>query len=134
MANTQLKRYRPGKFADPELDIAIKTAYDQIYTVGDQSIAGVQNNQGLASGVTTVTGSQNGIATGLATVTNIVASIDSEGVALNEWVNPRPTPNAPGLIDLYVWKPTAAGDNTPIASTTPRLVRWIAIGSRVSTV
>ena len=130
MADTQIKRYRPHVYQDPSLDLDLKTAYDQIYTLEDQSVQGVVNNQALASGSTDVLGSQNGIETGLATVTNVVASLDGGGAALNEWVNARPTPNVKGAISLAVWKPTAAGDTTPIASTTTRTVRWIAVGTR----
>lgn len=130
MADTQTKRFRPKAFSDPELDIAFKVAYDQLYTLNDSAVLSVGvNNSGLASGVAKVTGSQNGIATGLATVTNVVVSLDSGGSPLNEWVNGNPTTRQAGKIDIQVWKPTAAGNNTPIASTTERTVRWLAFGT-----
>lgn len=126
MASNTTNRYRPKKFADPELDIALKTIFDIHYTLDDQAIIGVvTRNQALASGSTMVTGSQNSVVTGLATVGNVIASIDSEGNPLNEFVSVRPTPRGKGLIDISVWTVAAA------PSVTPRLIRWFAIGDRV---
>lgn len=127
-------RYRPGNYPeDSQLAVDMKTIYDQVYSLNEQALLGVgmDTPPALASGVTTVTGSQNGIATGLATVTNVIAVVDSDGAPCNEIVTPRPNPNQAGRIDLFVWKPTAAGDTTPIASTTARKIRWFAVGERV---
>lgn len=138
MASDVTQRYRPGVFADPNLDLAMKTIYDQVYSLNDAALLAVDevdaaNDQALASGVTTVTGVQNGIATGLATVTNVVVSLDSGGSPLNEWVTANPNARQAGKIDIQVSKPTASGNNTPIASTTARTVRWMAFGNRVTT-
>jgi hypothetical protein len=81
-------------------------------------------------GSTTVTGSKLGVATGLTTVTRVVAMINSDGLPLNELVTARPAKAGPdGAIDLFVWKPTAAGDTTPIASTTAQNVEWWVMGT-----
>jgi len=136
MADASTRRWRPPTLKGPSeinrdaLDLALKTAFDNTYGLELQAILGVAAGQGLASSSTKVTGSKNGIATGLDTVVNVVASIDNGVSALNEWVSARPSPNTKGAIDLFVWKPTAAGDTTPIASTTERTVRWIATGNR----
>lgn len=139
MASTNVsQRFRPKVFSDPDLDLAMKTIYDQVYSLNDAALLAVDDinedtDQSLASGVTTVTGSQNGIATGLTTVTNVTVSLDSGGSPLNEWVNGNPNSRQAGKIDIQVWKPTASNDNTPIASTTARTVRWFAFGKRTQT-
>jgi len=81
-------------------------------------------------GTTTVTGSKLSVATGLATVTRVVAMINSDGQPLNEIVTARPAKvGSDGSIDLFVFKPTAAGNTTPIASTTARVVEWWVMGT-----
>jgi len=81
-------------------------------------------------GSTTVMGSKLGVATGLTSVVRVVAMINSDGAALNEIVSARPAKAGPnGAIDLFVWKPTAAGNTTPIASTTARNVEWWVMGT-----
>ena len=129
MANT-IKRYRPSSYPDPQLNLDMKTAYDQLSSLSDSAVFALESNQALASGSTTVTGTQNRIDTGLGSVANVTVSLDTGGSPVNEWPTATPTPNANGLINIAVYKPTAAGNNTPIASTTPRLVRWFAFGSR----
>lgn len=108
-----------------DLDTALKAAFDNIAGVQQQSVQGAVAGSASASGVVTVTGSQKGIATGLATVTNVVASmVDATGVF--EIVTASPTPNAAGRIDIYVWKAAST------ASTTARQVHWQASGTPVS--
>lgn len=109
--------------AGRELDQAIQNLYKQVYTlptsVPTQPVPGS----------TTVTGSKLAIAvSGLSTITGVVASLDTGSGAVNEWVSASPSTTR-GAIDIYVWKPTGVADTTPIASTTARLVRWIATGT-----
>ncbi len=131
MADTTIKRYRPSTYADPQLNLDMKTAYDQIYSLNDNALFAAETNSELVSGQTTVkNGVANRVATGLASASNVVAVLDTGGSPVNEWVVATPTPNAKGLINLAVFMPTAAGNNTPIASTTDRLVRWFAFGQR----
>ena len=81
------------------------------------------------SGSLTVTGSKTGIASGLTAVTQVVASIDNGATATNFWVTARVTPTNAAQVDVFVWQPTAAGNNTPIAATTPVTVRWWCSGT-----
>jgi hypothetical protein len=130
MTNSTIKRYRPSSYADPQLNLDLKVAYDQIYSLNDSAFFSLDTDQALASSSKTVTGTANRVDTGLGSVANVTASLDTGGSPVNEWVVATPTPNAQGLIDIAVFAPTAPGNNTPIASTTPRLVRWIATGPR----
>lgn len=122
-------KWYPPRFDDNETDNAFKTAFDRIYANQEQSVRGATNGMAMAAGSATVTGSENGIATGLSSVLYVVAGLGGSD-AVNEWVTSLPTPKVAGKIDLYVWKPTAAGNTTPIASTTARAVNWVAIGSK----
>jgi|SRR5580765_3474173 len=79
-------------------------------------------------GNTVVTGKTLSIPTGLLTVTQVTAVIDNGATAHNLWPSATIS-QQPGCIDIYVWKPTAAGDNTPIAATTAVTVRWSVRGS-----
>lgn len=138
MTSSTTKRYRPAVYKDPQLDLDLKTIFDQVYSLDDSALQAVDNvkddsDQALASGVSKITGSQNGIATGLSTVTNVTVSLDSGGTPLNEWVTGNPNSRQAGKIDIQVWKPTASNDTTPIASTTARTVRWFAFGKRAQT-
>ena len=81
----------------------------------------------IAWGNSSVTGSLTDIATGLATVEQVVATIQSSA-AINEWVTTALNAT-PGEIDLYCWRVTGVADTTPIASITARVVRWIAVGT-----
>lgn len=125
----ETKRWRPGRFPDERLDEALRFAFDNIYGLEKAALRGVVEEERFARGNSTVTGSLTDIETGLDTVTEVTASIDNGATAINEWVSARPSLNAVGRIDLYCWKPTAVADTTPIASTTARLVRWVAVGS-----
>ena len=132
---SQPQRWYPPSFAtaktvDPvDIDVALLTAFQNIYGLEQAAVAGAVNGMAMASGSATVTGVQKGIATGLLTVANVVVSIDNGATAFNEWVSASPSIPVKGAVDIYVWAPTAAGNVTPIASTTPRLVRWIATGT-----
>lgn len=132
MANELAKLWYPPPFKDPELSNALKAAFDLIYETRRRFVRGGADNIAIASGSSLVTGSSTLISTGLDIVTRVLVSINNEDQPLNEWPSGRPSPFQPGRIDLYVWMPTAAGDNTPIASITQRTVNWIAVGTKAS--
>ena len=85
------------------------------------------------SGSESVTGSKLGIASGLTLVEHVVVSIDNGATATNFWVTARVTPTNFATFDIFVWKPTAAGNNTPIAATTPVVVKWWCTGTSTQT-
>ena len=116
--STQLVTNPEGVSRD--LDQAIQVVTKQTNSLKDMV-------GGMANGSTTVTGSARGVSTGLSSVTNVVACLESS-TAINEWVTVALSPSA-GTINLFVWKPTGVADTTPIASTTARVVRWSAWGS-----
>jgi hypothetical protein len=108
----------------------MKTIYDQVYTLNDQAVVGtgISDQPALASGVTKVTGSTNGIATGLASVTNVIPAIDSgDAGGSTDIVSARPNPVQVGRIDIFVWQSDGV---TP--SPTERTIRWFATGKRAS--
>lgn len=126
--------YAPGSFLDfhmqleanpaqasRALDQAIRFAYDNTATL--QAMMACRQ-----SGSALVTGSIKNIPTGLSQVAQVQGSIDNGATAHNFWVSVVKG-STPGAVDIYVWQPTAAGNNTPIACTTPVTVRWIADGS-----
>lgn len=117
--HTQLQR-NPAQVSR-SLDFAIQRAYTNDSQL-ENMIAATQVGQA------TVTGSSLSISTGLASVSQVTASIDNGAVAHNFWVGATPSAQ-PGCIDIYVWQPTSNVDNTPIACTTAVTVRWIARGS-----
>lgn len=125
MATSTEKRWRPSPFLDRQLDLAMRTLFDQVYTLDDNTVQGVTKGIRVTSGVELVTGSKKGIATGLTTVSNVQVSLRS-ATALNEWVTFDIRTG--GVLDLYVWRPTGVADTTPIASTTQRTVHWSCVG------
>ena len=84
------------------------------------------------SGSLTVTGSATGISSGLSQVTQVVASIDNGSTPTNFWATSRINPTDSSTFDVFVWKPTAAGNTTPIAATTPVVIRWWVTGTSTS--
>jgi hypothetical protein len=83
-----------------------------------------------ASGVADVTGVLE-VNTGLTTVTSAEATLNDYAALTGTEVTvtiPDQT-TSPGVIFLYVWKPTASGDVTPIASVTETAVSWAAQGN-----
>lgn len=83
----------------------------------------------IARGVTSVTGSQADLDTGLSEVEDVVVSIKRSSapgleVALATWADGA----AEGQISLFCWKPTSANDCTLIAATAAVDVEWVAIG------
>lgn len=123
-------RWQPPPQSDPNLDISMKTIYQQLYGLEAQSVQGVVNGMAVASGQTPMTGSQKGIATGLATVSNVVATQLGDTPS-NIWFTTQPSPSGGGKIDIFAWMPTSSGNNTPIANTNPVSVNWIAFGTPV---
>jgi len=109
-----------------ELDLSLKLAFDSIYSAQDVSVENPTGGFAAAMGHTDVLGSKT-IATGLTTVTEVVVSLRMI-TAVNEWVTAQPS-QAAGSIDVTVWKPTAAGDTTPIASIVSRAVSWSVKGT-----
>lgn len=129
-------RNRPPSFLEieddrlkPELDKAISIIYDSHARQVQQGVIG-PGGQGFTatSGEVTVVGSKLKIVTGLGQVVQVVAGIAGRA-ASNQSVTAEVTPSDKSKIDIYVWQPTAAGDNTPIASTTSTIVKWFATGS-----
>ena len=115
-----------------ELDRALPRLYDAHASLDSTAIKAPQFGTGFVvdTGHATVTGALTGIQTRLTTVEQVVASVDNGAVASNSWVTATITPANKSQISLYVWMPTAVGDTTPIASTTPTVVRWWASGTQ----
>lgn len=117
------------------IDKWLPRIYDAHSTLDETAIKGpLVRGGGFAvnTGAETVTGSKTGIASGLSSVSRVIASIDNGAVATNLTVTARVTPTDASKIDLYVWKPTAAGDTTPIAATSPVSVHWWVSGTASS--
>lgn len=115
----------------PKLDQSVRALFDQLYGLVDGCLLPPEDNTDklrVAAGSQAVTGSQKQIVSGLTSVLYLVASLQS-AAALNEWVTCEVLTVPAGNFNLYVWKPTAAGDTTPIASTTGRVVHWFAWGT-----
>lgn len=134
---SQTFTYRPPSFITlpdqqlkNELDKAIPRIYDAHAALASTAIVAPVSGAGFAvvSGSATVTGSKLRITTGLKTVTQVVASIDSGANATNSWAVGTVTPANHSTIDLYVWSPTSSGDNTPIASVVPTVVNYWCTG------
>jgi hypothetical protein len=123
--------WRPAPFADPELDLAVKTAYDHISGLQATKVQSPATLQGssVSAGAATVTGSLKGVATGLSTVSTVVASLDTGTTPTNMTVSATPSTIAPGSIDIYVYAPSATNNNTPILAASALKVRWHAWGT-----
>jgi len=126
--------WRPGVIGRPEdheLDLAVKTAYDRLDSLRDTTtqVPDALKGSRTSSGALTVTGAVKGVATGLGTVSNVVASVDNGASPHSYTVSATPSSISMGAFDLYVWKPTSSANMTPIAATAPVLVRWIAWGT-----
>lgn len=128
-------RWRPESFMNFHADITGSGASQKSWALDQAIQIGYQNQTTLETmiasrqaGSATVTGSITNIPTGLATVSQVQASIDNGNAAHNFTLSATPS-KLPGCIDIYVWQPTSAVNNTPIAATTAVLVRWVANGS-----
>jgi hypothetical protein len=78
-----------------------------------------------ASGVGAVTGTLV-VASGLTTITAVTATLNASPALTGNIVTAA---FSGANITLAVWKPTASGDCTPIASTTAVNVSWVAWGT-----
>lgn len=123
--------WRPAPIADPNIDLAVKEAYDNISGLQASAVQSVSALQGsrMSSGALTVTGSMKGVATGLSTLSNVVAGIDTGSSPTNMTVSATPSHNQPGTFDVYVFAPTSTSNNTPILATSAAVVRWHAWGT-----
>jgi hypothetical protein len=135
MTNAPL-RFRPPSFyrlgleeLGLELDQSLPRLFDSHNALEGQAIQAPAINAGfmVQSGTVRVTGSKLGIVTGLDTVNQVVASINSK-VATNFTVTAQPSVTVKGAIDVYVWQPTGAGSTVPIACTTAVTIHWWATG------
>lgn len=94
-------------------------------------VAGVAAGYKVARGVSAVTGTLE-VTSGLATVVSVVPVL-AEDAALTGLVVtvaiPTQTGGDAGKFTLKVWKPTGAGDVTPIAADAAKNVAWIAVGT-----
>ena len=127
MALRSTQRWRPPATGKPELDQALRTAYDTAYGLEQQAVLGSEKGMVVAVGESRVTGSLKDIATGLESVLGFVGMLKTTS-AVNEWVTGAPSTGGGGRIDLAIWKPTGVADTTPIASTTARDGMWTAWG------
>ncbi len=142
MSTTPIRRWRPPVVTDfpdwaderkrksfiQQLDRNFQIAFDNTSTIESNYIGKTPTLEGklVNWGTVAITG-YGTVATGLTSIESILATIESDA-ALNEWVTVKVGTKA-GDVVLYCWKPTATGDNTPIASTTGRTVHWQATGT-----
>lgn len=86
----------------------------------------------VARGVASITGSGD-VVTGLTTVVAVVATLQSDaaltGHLVTATIGDQAGTPAAGSVTVKVWKPTSAGDCTPIASVAAKSVNWIAVGT-----
>lgn len=97
------------------------------------AVVGVATGYKLARGVATITGSGT-VVTGLTTVVSVVVTMQADasltnGVSATATIGDQAGTPAAGSVILKVWKPTASGDVTPIASAAAVAVNWIAVGT-----
>ena len=132
---TTSDNWYPHPHPDPNMDLALKTAYDLIYSQRNSTpqLATSQliNFPGAvqAWGATIVTGSLKGVATGLSTVSNCLGVVDNGATASNLWLSVTPSAKT-GAIDIFVWQPTSSSVTTPIAAKSAVVVRWMAMGTQ----
>lgn len=117
-----------------EVDRALPRLYDSHAELHATAIKSPVYGQTFAvkSGEATVTGSLLRIQTGLTKVNHVVVSLVT-ATASNVTVTGTPSSSPPGAIDIFCWKPTAAGNTTPIADTVAQTVHWWATGDAVTT-
>lgn len=85
-----------------------------------------------AYGVAAVTGSLD-VSTGLKTVVAVVACLAdnsslTNGITVTATIGDQAGTPAAGRVTVKVWKPTASGDVTPVASAAAVNINWIALG------
>jgi len=96
------------------------------------AVVGADTGYRLARGVTNVTGTAT-VATGLTTVTSVVACLSADaaltGTMVSATIGDQAGAPAAGSVILSVFQPTATNNATPTASSTATAVNWIAIGT-----
>lgn len=102
-------------------------------TAAAGAVNGIAAGYKLARGIETVTGTAT-VSTGLTTVVAVTATMQADasltnGIAVTATIGDQAGTPDPGSFILSVWKPTASGDVTPIASAAAVAVNWIAIGT-----
>ena len=128
------ERLAPEKLAI-ELDKHLPRLFDAHASLNATAVKAPSFGGSFAttSGLNGITGSLT-IPTGLSTVKSVVASLESgSGVPLNLWVTAGVNKLTPSSIDIFVWKPTSAADNTPILETGQVTIHWYATGESVTT-
>lgn len=103
-------------------------------TIPPTAVAGVAAGYKIARGTVTPTSASHTVVTGLATVVSAVASLKGAPTLTHMFtaadIGDQAGSPAAGSILIKSYKPTATGDVTPIASTTPwAAVDWIAVGT-----
>lgn len=110
-------------------DVEVTATAAQLNAAGSNEVAnpvvGTAAGFKIARGVSSITGS-GVVASGLTTIVAVVATLKDDP-SLNAHLASATFTGA--NITLKVWKPTASGDCTPIASTTATNVEWVAIGT-----
>lgn len=99
-------------------------------TLDATAVKGPTTGGGFAvnSGSSTVTGSLLGITSGLSTVDHVVVSLDNGSTPTNAVPTATVNSTDSSKIDIFVWRPTSAGDNTPVPTTSPHVVKWWVTG------
>jgi hypothetical protein len=83
----------------------------------------------VARGAAICTGTLD-VVTGLTTVVAAIASlVDDPGVGTAAWVSIVAPASTAGVITLKTWKPTTAGNVTPIAGAAGANLSWLAVGT-----
>jgi hypothetical protein len=118
----------PHELLSQETDKAVSRIYEMHGYLDGVAIKAPVAGFAVLSGQATITGSKTGIASGLASVQTVVVSIDNGSIATNFTVTGRVAPTDHSKIDVFVWQPTAAGNTTPIACTSPVSVHWWVTG------
>lgn len=96
-----------------------------------QSLALVNGKNGKAVdyGQVTPTSAAHRVTTNLSTVERVIVVAEAAPTLTHMFTDGDPSAGNANQFDIISYKPTAAGDVTPIAATTPwRAVAWIAIG------
>ena len=117
------------------LDVDMGRIYDAHASLNSTVVKAPAFGAGFAtnSGLNGVTGNLT-IPTGLSKVVSVVASLEAgSGVPLNFWITAGVNKTLPSSIDIFVWKPTSAADNTPIPATSQVTVHWYVTGEAETT-
>lgn len=121
------------QIADPGVaaSYVVQTSSAKTAAVADLLAVGVAAGYKVARGVSAVTGTL-AITTGLATVVAVSAVLAEDAALTGTLVTatiPAQAGGDAGKFTAKVWKPTAAGDCTPVAADAAKSVSWIAIGT-----